>query len=376
MLMRVLAGCIVLATLAALASADPAPTGRASVVKQPFGATADGTPVDLYILTNAQGCVAKIMTYGATVTELWVPDKKGELGDVVLGFDSLDGYLAGCPYFGAIVGRVANRIARGTFTLDGKTYTLATNNGRNALHGGIKGFDKVVWKGRVVPSSEGPAVEFTYLSKDGEEGYPGNLNVSVVYTWTNQNALRIDYRATCDKATPVNLSNHSYFNLAGAAKENILRHRLMLAADAYTPVDAELIPTGEIAPVKGTPLDFTRPQRIGARIAQVGGNPAGYDHNYVLRPGAGLRLAAQVDEITSGRHMTMLTTEPGVQFYTGNFLDGTITGKKGVVYQQYHGFCLEAQHFPDSVHHPNFPSTILRPGQVYRQTTVYAFTAR
>lgn len=378
MFIRALGLSLLLIALVVAACAVPQVAGRAraSVEKQPFGKTADGTPVDLYVLTNAHGCVAKIMTYGATVTELWVPDKAGKLGDVVLGFDSLDGYLAGCPYFGAVVGRVANRIALGKFTLDGATYTLAINNGRNALHGGLKGFDKVVWSARVVRSSEGPSVEFSYLSKDKEEGYPGNLRVAVVYTWTDSNALKIEYRATCDKATPINLSNHSYFNLAGAANDGILRHRLMIAADAYTPVDSGLIPTGEIAPVKGTPLDFTRPQRIGARIAQLVGSPVGYDHNFVLRPGTGLRLAAAVDEVTSGRHMDMLTTEPGVQFYSGNFLDGTIKGKGGVVYNQHHGFCLEAQHYPDSVNHPNFPSTILRPGKVYRQTTVYEFSTR
>lgn len=361
-----------------VASAYSAPEvsgmSKSSLKVMPFGQTPEGTPVDLYVLTNTNGCVAKIMTYGAILTELWVPDRNSKLGDVILGFDNLAGYLAGHPYFGATVGRVGNRIAKGSFTLDGKTYTLATNDGPNTLHGGRKGFDKVVWKAAPAMTAEGPSVRFTYLSKDGEEGYPGNLRATVVYTLTNKDALKIEYWATTDKATPINLTNHTYFNLAGAETGGILRHRLQLNADYYTPVDATLIPTGEIAPVTGTPLDFTRPHRIGERIAQMGGKPVGYDHNLVLR-GIGLKLAAHVDELTSGRRMDMYTTEPGVQFYTGNFLDGSIKGKGGVAYNQYHAFCLEAQHYPDSINQPNFPSTVLRPGQVYRQTTVYRFQA-
>jgi aldose 1-epimerase len=350
---------------------------QAAIDKQAFGKTPDGKAVDLYVLTNASGMKAKVMTYGAILTELDVPDRDGKLGDVVLGFDDLKGYLAGHPYFGAVVGRVANRVAGGKFTLDGKEYKLAVNNGPNALHGGLKGFDKVVWQAEPVKAADGVAVKLSYVSPDGEEGYPGKLSVTVTYTLTNQNELKIDYTATTDKATPVNLSNHSYFNLAGPASGTILGHELMLAADRYTPVDATLIPTGEIKPVKGTPLDFTTPTPIGARINLLKGDPVGYDHNFVLNgEGKSLALAARVREPKTGRLMEMYTTEPGVQFYTGNFLDGKNKGKGGVAYQKHQGFCLEAQHFPDSVHHANFPSVILQPGKTYTQTTVYKFSAR
>jgi aldose 1-epimerase len=350
---------------------------RASVEKKAFGKTPDGQQVDLYTLTNTAGMTAKIMTYGAILTELDVPDRDGKPADVVLGFDNLKDYLAGHPYFGATVGRVANRVAKGKFTLDGKEYKLAVNNGPNSLHGGLKGFDKVVWKAEPVRTPNGAAVKFTYASKDGEEGYPGNLTATVVYTLTNENALRLDYTANTDKATPVNLTNHSYFNLAGANAGDILSHELTLFADRYTPVDDTLIPTGEIKPVKGTPLDFTKPTRIGERIDQLAGEPGGYDHNFVLN-GAGkkLALAARVHEAKSGRTMEMWTTEPGVQFYTGNFLDGKQTGRGGVVYKKHGGFCLEAQHFPDSVNHANFPTMILQPRETYRQTTVYKFSAK
>jgi aldose 1-epimerase len=350
---------------------------KASLEKTAFGQTAEGTAVDLYTLTNALGMKAKIMTYGAILTELHVPDHDGKLEDVVLGFDGVKSYLAGHPYFGATTGRVANRIAKGKFTLDGKEYTLFVNNGPNALHGGKKGFDKVVWKAEPVQSADGVGVKFSYVSPDGEEGYPGNLSTTVTYTLTNQNELKIDYHATTDEATPVNLTNHTYFNLAGAKSGDILGHEMMLAADKYTPVDETLIPTGEVKPVQGTPLDFTKPTPIGARLNQLKTDPVGYDHNFVLRgEGKTLALAARVREPKTNRVMEMYTTAPGVQFYTGNFLDGTLKGKGGVVYKKHHGFCLEAQHFPDSVHHENFPSTILRPGKTYAQTTVYKFSAK
>ncbi|MCX7824524.1 MAG: galactose mutarotase [Verrucomicrobiae bacterium] len=312
---------------------------------------------------------------GATLTELRVPDRDGRLGDIVLGFDTLEGYLGKNPYFGCTVGRYANRIAKGRFTLDGRTYTLATNNGPNALHGGLKGFDKVIWQAEPVQAANGVAVKFTYTSRDGEEGYPGNLTATVVYTLTNQNELKLEYTATTDKATPVNLTNHTYFNLAG--KGDILGHELMLAASHFTPVDATLIPTGEIRAVKGTPMDFTKPTAIGARIAQVGGDPAGYDHNYCLNSGGKrMALAARVTEPGSGRVLEIYTDQPGIQFYSGNFLDGSITGKAGQVYQKHFGFCLETQHYPDSPNHANFPSTILRPGKTYRTVTVHKFSTK
>jgi aldose 1-epimerase len=353
----------------------------AGVEKLPFG-TAAGEPVTLFVLTNEQGLVAKVMTYGATLTELDVPDRQGRRDDVVLGFPSLDGYLGKEPYFGATVGRVGNRIARGRFTLDGVSYQLATNNGLNHLHGGVRGFDKVVWQGSVLSSAKGPSVGFRHMSRDGEEGYPGNCSVFVVYT-LEPDALRIDYTVTTDRDTPINVTNHSYFNLGGAENGGILGHELTLDADAYTPVDAGLIPTGEIRPVAGTPMDFRKAAPIGARIRAVGGDPVGYDHNFVVNgwtqagvaQGTLLPVATAYDP-RSGRVMTVMSTEPGVQFYSGNFLDGTITGKRGVVYRQYGGFALETQHFPDSVNHPSFPSTILRVGDTYRSSTTYAFSAR
>jgi aldose 1-epimerase len=357
------------------AEPKPGASGKASVRKMDFGKTPDGTPVELYVLTNANGLKAKVMTYGATLTELDVPDRDGKLGDVVLGFDDLEGYLKGHPFFGSTVGRVANRIAKGKFTLDGKEYKLAVNNGPNSLHGGLKGFDKVVWKAETVQKPDAAAVKFSYHSRDGEEGYPGNLDATVTYTLTNDNELRLDYTATADKATPVNLTNHTYFNLAGNG--NMLGHELMLEADRYTPTDDTLIPTGEIKPVRDTPLDFTTPHTIGSRIARLKGDPGGYDHNFVLGGGGKkLALAARVREPKTGRVMEMYTTEPGVQFYTGNFLDGKLKGKGGVVYAKHQAFCLEAQHFPDSVNHANFPPMILRPGKTYTQTTVYKFSAK
>jgi aldose 1-epimerase len=349
--------------------------GASKVEKSPFG-EANGTPVDLYILTSSSGMVAKVMTYGATLQELDTPDRNGTFDDVVLGFPSLDGYLGKEPYFGATVGRVGNRIAKGSFTLNGHAYQLATNDGPNHLHGGVKGFDKVVWKAEVV-HGDTPAVKFTYLSKDGEEGYPGNLTVSVTYSLTNGNELRLDYAVTTDKDTPSNVTNHSYFNLGGAENGGILGHQLMVNADRFTPVDSTLIPTGELRSVEGTPMDFHKWTPIGERIKDVGGKPIGYDHNYVLNGGGGkLALVAGVYEPKSGRAMEVSSTEPGVQFYSGNFLDGTLTGKKGVVYNQYWGLALETQHFPDSVNHANFPSYVLHAGNTYTSTTIYRFAAR
>lgn len=334
-----------------------------------FGKLTDGTAVELFTLTNSSGLTAKITNYGTIITELHVPDRAGKNGDVVLGFDNLEQYLKGHPFFGCTVGRVANRIAKGTFTLEGKTYQVAVNNGPNHLHGGLKGFDKMVWKAE--PQS-GAAVKFSYTSADGEEAYPGEVRVTVLMTFTDKNELSIDYTAAADKPTPINLTNHSYFNLA--EQGDVLSHELMIAADQYTPKDENSIPTGEIRAVKGTPMDFTKPHAIGARFSQLEEKPVGYDHNYVLN-GAGKRLslAARVFEPKTGRVMEVSTTEPGVQLYTSNYLDGSLTGKGGVVYRQHSGFCLETQHFPDSVNHAKFPSTILRPGQTYRQTTVHKF---
>lgn len=381
------AALVVGCALHAAGQAAPARTPvKAGVVKAAFGQTKEGVAVEQYTLTNRSGMIARIITYGATLTDLVVPDRDGRPGDVVLGYDKLEPYLAGVPYFGATIGRVGNRIAKGRFTVNGTTYTLATNNGPNHLHGGNKGFDKVVWKAQPLAGS---SVKFTYHSPDGEEGYPGNLDAAVIYTLTDDNELRLDYTATTDKATPVNLTNHSYFNLAGDGSGDILGHVLMLAADEYTPVDDTLIPTGELKPVKETVFDFTSPTAIGARIDKVPvAPPVGYDHNFVLRkpagyhpepgaasagPGAQLALAARVMEPKTGRTMEVLTLEPGVQFYSGNFLDGTLKNRRGVPYNKHAAFCLETQHFPDSVNHPNFPSTILEPGKTYKTTTVYRF---
>jgi aldose 1-epimerase len=368
-------GSLLLFSLAA-AAADPK---SPSIEKQAYGKLPDGTAIDAYVLTNAHGMQAKVITYGGLLTELRVPDKSGQAADVVFGFDNLEGYLKGHPYFGSNVGRVANRIAKGKFTLDGKEYTLAINNGPNALHGGDKGFDKQVWKAEPLESKNGPAVRFTYQSKDGEEGYPGNLTATATCTLTDDNGLRIDYTATTDKATPVNLAHHSYFNLGGQDAGSILDHVLWIDADKYTPTDETLIPTGELKDVKGAPLDFTQPTPIGKRIEQLKGKglPGGYDHNYVLNGGETKepRVAVRVKDPKSGRVMEVLTTQPGMQLYTGNFLSGKEKGKGGAVYQQHHAFCLEAQHFPDSVNHANFPSTILKPGETYKQTTIYRFKA-
>jgi aldose 1-epimerase len=372
--MRRAALAIVVGFLCSLPAAED--KKMAKVEKRSFGKTPDGTEVDLYVLTNSNGMTAKIMTYGATLTELQVPDRDGKFADVVLGFDNLEGYLAGHPFFGSTVGRCANRIAKGRFTLDGKEYKLATNNGPNHLHGGTKGFDKVVWKAAVQRTEPGAlAVKFDYLSKDGEEGYPGNLNAEVTYTLTDKNELRLEYKATTDKATPVNLTNHTYFNLAGQGSGDILGHVLKLEAVEYTPTDATLIPTGEIKPVKDTPLDFTTPTPIGKHIAEIKADPVGYDHNFVLgKGGRKPTQAARVVEPKTGRVMEVMTTEPGVQFYTGNFLDGKNKGKGGAVYNKHAGFCLETQHFPDSVNHSNFPNVILKPGEKFESGTIYKFS--
>ncbi len=363
----------VLAVIAALGVAQV--EGKDKVTKQEFGKTADGTAVELYTLTNKHGVEAKIMTYGGVVVSLRTPDRNGKLADVTLGFDNLDGYLKTNPYFGALVGRYGNRIAHGKFKLGGTEYTLAQNNGENALHGGLKGFDKQVWK---VKSAGPQHVELGYLSRDGEEGYPGNLDVTVRYTLDDKNELRIDYTATTDKPTVLNLTNHTYFNLAGSG--DILKHELTIHADRFTPVDKGLIPTGELRSVAGTPFDFRKPVAIGARIdaddeqIRLGG---GYDHNFVLnRSGAGLSSAAVAYDPQTGRVLEVLTSEPGVQFYTGNFLDGTIRGKGGRAYQRRDAFCLETQHFPDSPNHPEFPTTTLEPGGRYQSTTVWKFSAR
>ncbi len=338
-----------------------------------WGKTADGTAVELYTLTNKNGVVAKIATYGATLTELHVPDKDGKMGDVVLGFDNLEQYIKESPFFGATAGRVANRIAKGKFTLNGVVYTLATNNGPNHLHGGIKGIDKAVWRAEAMQTKDGPAVKFSHTSPDKDEGYPGKLDISVTYILTNNDELKLDYKAKTDKATPVNLTHHSYFNLGTPASGDILDHVLMINADRFTPVDATLIPTGELMPVKGTAMDFTKPMTIGSRINEKPVPDGGYDHNYVLNGKAGeMALAARATDPQTGRTMEIWTSEPGVQFYTGNFLGG-VKGKGGIEYKKHGGFCLETQHFPDSVNHANFPTVILEPGQTYSQVTVHKF---
>jgi aldose 1-epimerase len=348
------------------------------IQKQVFGANTDGKQVDIYTLTNSNGLEARIMSYGGVVVSLRVPDRQGRLGDIVLGYDQLDGYLKKGAYFGALIGRYGNRIGSGRFSLDGHEYRLAQNNGENHLHGGLTGFDKVVWTPAEVPASDGVSLKLTYLSRDGEEGYPGNLSVTVVYTLTNKNELKISYSATTDKSTVVNLTNHSFFNLAGTGSN--LAHEVMINADRFTPVDKGLIPTGEVRSIKGTPMDFTGPVAIGARIDQDYEQltfAGGYDHNYVLnKRDSELSLAARVSEPGTGRVMEVYTTEPGMQFYSGNFLDGSITGKGGQVYQRRSAFCLETQHFPDSPNKPGFPSTVLKPGQHYSSTTIYKFSVQ
>lgn len=370
----------VLALASCTSSAPPPPAAPppAMATREPFGPAVDGKPVERFTLTNAAGVRVHLSSLGATLQSFETPDRQGAMRDILLGHDTPEGWAAPGPFFGVIVGRYGNRIAAGRFALDGKVYSLAKNNGPNHLHGGNKGFDKAVWTPAVLAAADGQSVRFEHVSPDGDEGYPGTLRATVTYTLTDANELRIHYVATTDKATVVNLTNHAYFNLGSSA--DILGHELWLDADRFTPVDAGLIPTGELRPVDGTPFDFRTPTVIGARIDQADeqlkrGN--GYDHNFVLNHAAGqLAVAARVSDPASGRQLEVRTTEPGVQFYTGNFLDGSVIGKGGVRYGRRAGFCLETQHFPDSPNHPSFPSTLLRPGQTYDTTTVFAVSVK
>ncbi len=351
-----------------------------SITKRAYGMTSDGQAVDEYTLTNGKGVEIKVITFGGIITSLRVPDRKGNLADVVLGFTSLADYETKSPYFGALIGRYGNRIGKATFTLDGTTYTLALNDGPNSLHGGVKGFDKQIWGAKEVKSPDGVGLELSYLSADGEEGYPGNLSVKVTYTLTNDNALKIDYHATTDKATVVNLTNHSYFNLAGNGAGTIYEHIAQINADHYTPVSDTLIPTGELAPVEGTPFDFRSPRVVNGGIRSshpqmVYGR--GYDHNFVLnrKTANELEMAARIYDPSSGRAIEVWTMEPAMQFYTSNFVNATLVGSSGGIYRQGDAFCLETQHFPDSPNQANFPTTTLKPGETYQTTTVYKFTA-
>lgn len=373
-----LVAAAVLSQVPAGAQAPAAGAKGSAVTRASFGTTPDGKAVDVYTFTNANGIEIRAITYGGIITSLKVPDRAGTLGDIVLGFDTLDGYLKDPPYFGAIIGRYGNRIGKGQFTLDGRSHTLAKNNGPNHLHGGVKGFDKVLWNAEPIKRADGVGVAFTRTSRDGEEGYPGNLTVRVTYLLNDQNDLTVEYHATTDKATPVNLTQHSYFNFAGDGSGDILGHELTINADRFTPVDDTLIPTGTLAPVQGTPFDFRKATAIGARIDQNDPqlkNGKGYDHNWVLNrtTAVGPQLAARVFEPKTGRTLEIRTTEPGIQFYSGNFLDGTLTGKGGHVYKHRTGFCLETQHYPDSPNQPAFPTTILQPGKAYATTTVFTF---
>jgi aldose 1-epimerase len=370
--LTVLIASVMLLTSTGAKAADKSPMKR--LEKSEFGKLADGSTAHLYTLKNSKGMTVKVTDYGLIITEILVPDRNGKSGDVVLGFDNLDQYLKGHPFFGAIAGRYANRIAKARFSLDGKDYTLAANNGKNHLHGGKVGFDKKLWAAQDVSSGNHAAIEFKYTSKDGEEGYPGNLTLSVRYTLTDDNELIIDYSATTDKKTVINVTNHSYFNLAGSG--DVLDHELQIEADQYTPVDSELIPTGEIASVKGTALDFTSPHKIGERMEKTG--LGGYDHNFVLRGGVTgkPRLAARAYEPKSGRVMEVFTTEPGVQLYTGIGLNGTLTGVGGVKYPKSGGFCMETQHYPDSPNKANFPSVVLEPGKEFHSVTSFKFSTK
>ena len=350
----------------------------AQIEDAPFGVTKSGEKVKIFTLKNSHGIIAKITDYGATLTELRTPDRSGKFADVTFGFDNLKNYLVRHPYFGSAVGRYANRIAKGQFEIDGIKYSLATNNGPNHLHGGVDGFDRKVWKSQAVQGKNEVAIKFSYLSKDGEEGYPGNLSVQVTYTLTDADELRIDYAATTDKKTPINLTNHAYWNLSGHDQGTILDHTLKLEADLFTPVDETSIPTGEIRSVSGTVMDFIKETPVGLRIEKVGGTPGGYDHNYVIRKHevGELALAATLYDPKSGRQMQVLTTQPGIQLYTANYLNGTVQGKGGVFYQKQTALCLETQHFPDSINKPHFPSVVLEPGSEFRETTVHRFAVR
>ena len=382
--MQTTSGCLILFGLSLGAAAligcasSHSISAAALPAKEPFGQTEDGKFVDLYTLRNSNGAEARICTYGGIVVSLKMPDRNGHYGDVVLGYDNLSGYLNKSPYFGALIGRYGNRIGKARFTLNGKEYRLSPNDGVNSLHGGTKGFDKVVWDARPLATADGPAVELRHLSHDGEEGYPGNLWVKAVYTLTEKNELRLEFTATTDKDTIINLTHHSYFNLAG--KGDVLGHVVMIPANKFTPVNSNLIPTGEMESVEGTPFDFQTPTAIGARISQD--NPQlkfarGYDQNWVIsKPAGKIGLMARVSEPSSGRVMEVFSSEPGLQFYTGNFLDGTITGKGGWVYEFRNAFCMEPQHFPDSPNQPNFPFVVLKPGQTYHNTIIYKFSVQ
>lgn len=367
---------LAMASSLAIAGAPAKSESAVSVAQAPFGYMPDGAPVSLYTLTNAKGMVVKLTNFGGIITQVNVPDKNGAMADVVLGYNDLTPYFTKSPFFGALIGRYGNRIAKGKFTLDGRSYQLATNNKENALHGGVMGFYNKLWTAESFSTSSSAGVKLHLLSEDGDQGYPGNLDVTVTYELTNDNEIQVKYHATTDKATPVNLTQHSYFNLAG--KGDILNHSMMINADRYTPVDATLIPTGELAPVEGTPFDFRKPHAIGERVGQTNtqlGYGGGYDHNWVLnqKKEKEYGLAVKVVEPNSGRVLEVFTDEPGIQFYSGNFLDGTLTGK-GQTYQFRSGFCLEPQHFPDSPNHSNFPNTILKPGEAYDMKMSYKFS--
>jgi aldose 1-epimerase len=371
---------VALMGLAGCSSKSPSPApvpGPSPVSLAPFGRTPDGRVIELVTLRNPHGVEVRVMTYGGIILSIRTPDRAGQFDDIVLGHDDAAGYFSNGTYFGVLVGRYANRLAKGKFTLDGHAYALATNNGANHLHGGTKGWDQALWKAETFQNAGGVGVVLTLTSPDGDQGYPGTVNARVTYALSDKNELTVDYQAKTDKPTILNLTQHSYFNLAGPKATDILGHELQINADRYTPVDATLIPTGALAPVAGTPFDFRTPTPIGARIGQANEQLTrgkGYDHNWVLnRQGPGLRPAARVVEPTTGRTLDIATTEPGIQFYSGNFLDGTVTGKGGRVYGHRAGFCLETQHFPDSPNHPDFPSTVLRPGQEFTSRTVFTF---